>query len=273
MEQPIGVIDSGVGGLTVAKEIMRQMPNEIIYYVGDTARCPYGPRPIEEVRKFTWQMADFLLNKDIKMLVIACNTATAVVLEEMRAQLDIPVLGVISPGSRAALKVTENRQIGVLGTIGTINSMAYVRELKLINPHVDVTQLACPKFVPIVESIEYESAVAKKVVSETLASLKETSIDTIILGCTHYPLLQPVIEQVMGPTVKVISSGDETAQEVSAILDYKKMLNASPAKPDHRFFTTGSKQIFYRIASHWLGIPQMEVEYIKLAPQETGAVK
>lgn len=273
MEQAIGVIDSGVGGLTVAREIMRQMPNELIYYVGDTARCPYGPRPEEEVRNFTWQMADFLVKRNIKMLVIACNTATAVVLEEMRALLDIPVIGVISPGSRAALKVTKNSRIGVLGTIGTINSMAYVRELKLINYQVDVVQLACPKFVPIVESIEYESAVAKKVVAETLTPLLQSGIDTLILGCTHYPLLGPIIENVMGPKVKVISSGDETAQEVSSILDYKKILNASSSTPEHRFFTTGSKQIFHKIASNWLNNPDLSIEYIKLSQRETEVIR
>ncbi|MEK3890548.1 glutamate racemase [Bacillus sp. FSL K6-3431] len=269
MEQAIGVIDSGVGGLTVAKEIIRQMPNEVIYYLGDTARCPYGPRTEQEVRKFTWQMAEFLVGRNIKMLVIACNTATAVVLEEMRSELDIPVIGVISPGSRAALKSTENKQIGILGTIGTINSKAYVHELKLINSEVNVTQLACPKFVPIVESFEYNSSVAKKVVSETLDPIKDSGIDTLVLGCTHYPLLAPLIERVMGPSVKVISSGEETAQEVSTILDYNKMLNASGEKPKHIFFTTGSKQIFGRIAMDWLKEKNLQIEFANITHYET----
>ncbi|MBS4208918.1 glutamate racemase [Bacillus sp. FJAT-50079] len=264
MEQAIGVIDSGVGGLTVAKEIMRQMPNETIYYVGDTARCPYGPRSEHEVRKFTWQMADFLLKKNIKMLVIACNTATAVVLEEMRFYLNIPVIGVISPGSRAALKATENKRIGILGTIGTINSKAYVRELKLINRQVEVVQLACPKFVPIVESFEYQSNVAKKVVAETLKPLQNSGIDTLVLGCTHYPLLGPIIEQVMGSQVKVISSGEETAQEVSTILDFEKILKTSKKPPEHIFYTSGSRAIFSRIATDWLQEETLRIEFARL---------
>ncbi|HEY4554159.1 MAG TPA: glutamate racemase [Bacillaceae bacterium] len=269
MEQAIGVIDSGVGGLTVAKEIMRQMPHEILYYLGDTARCPYGPRTEHEVQKFTWQMAEFLLKRDIKMLVIACNTATAAVLDEMREQLDIPVLGVIAPGARAALKVTKNYRIGVLGTVGTINSKAYVRAIKLINYYVDIEQLACPKFVPLVESFEYQGEVAKKIVAETLTPIQGTGIDTLILGCTHYPLLGPIIEKVMGPDVNVISSGEETAQEVSTILHYKNMLNTSPAPPDHIFYTTGSKQIFGRIASNWLEKEDLRIENIHLAALES----
>ncbi len=268
LEQAIGVIDSGVGGLTVAKEIMRQMPNEIIYYVGDTARCPYGPRPKHEVRKFTLQMAGFLIKQNIKMLVIACNTATAVVLEELQELLDIPVVGVIAPGSRAALKVTKGGKIGILGTIGTIKSEAYIRELKLINHQVDVIQLACPKFVPIVESFEYQSSVARKVVAETLVPIKGSKIDTLVLGCTHYPLLGPIIQDEMGPDVTVISSGEETAQEVSTILDYKDKLNSSITKPQHRFFTTGSRAIFKRIASDWLKIENPEIEFARLSNQE-----
>lgn len=268
MEQAIGVIDSGVGGLTVAKEIMRQMPNEIIYYVGDTARCPYGPRPVKEIRMFTFQMAGFLLKFDIKMLVIACNTATAAVLKELQERLSIPVIGVIAPGSRAALKVTKNGRIGVIGTIGTINSKAYIHELKSINHKIEVIQLACPKFVPIVESFEYQSDIAKKVVAESLQPLKGSGIDTLVLGCTHYPLLEPIIQQEMGPKVKIISSGEETAHEVSAILHYQKKLNQSPAKPNHRFFTTGSTAIFKQIATDWLKIDHLHVQSINLTNAE-----
>ncbi|MFC5466775.1 glutamate racemase [Lederbergia graminis] len=265
LEQAIGVIDSGVGGLTVAKEIMRQMPNEIIYYVGDTARCPYGPRPKHEVRKFTLQMAGFLMNRNIKMLVVACNTATAVVLEELKSFLPIPVIGVISPGSRAALKATENGKIGILGTIGTINSKAYVRELTLINHQVEVIQLACPKFVSIVESFEYQSAIAKRVVEETLQPIVGSGIDTLVLGCTHYPLLGPLIENVMGPNVKVISSGEETAQEVSAILQFQNMLNTTTTSPKHIFYTTGSPKLFKQIAYDWLNIKDIQVDIAHLA--------
>lgn len=264
MNEAIGVIDSGIGGLTVAKEIMRQLPNEAIYYVGDTARCPYGPRPEEEVKEFTWQMTSFLRKFDIKMLVIACNTATAAVLEEIRSQLPIPVIGVISPGARAALKATENSRVGVLGTVGTVRSEAYVRELTLINQDIEVTQLVCPKFVPIVESFQYNSEIAKKVVNETLTPIKGSGIDTLILGCTHYPLLGPIIEREMGPDVKVISSGEETAREVSTILHYKNIRNTDQKPPSHRFFTTGSKEIFKKIASDWLNDTALEIHTAKL---------
>lgn len=264
MKGAIGVIDSGVGGLTVAKEIMRQMPNEVIYYLGDTARCPYGPRSIDEVRKFTWQMAMFLMKQEMKMLVIACNTATAVVLQEMEEYLPIPVIGVIAPGARAALKVTKNKEIGILGTIGTINSQAYVRELEEIDYRVHVTQLACPKFVPLVESFEYQSEIARKVVEETLQPLLGTNLDTVVLGCTHYPLLAPIIENVMGQDVTVISSGEETAQEVSAILGYKKLLNSSNEQPKHIFYTTGSRQLFSKIAKDWLDLKDIHIQQAKI---------
>lgn len=268
LDRPIGVIDSGVGGLTVAKEIMRQLPHEQIYYLGDTARCPYGPRSGEEVKEFTWQMTNFLLKKNIKMLVIACNTATAVALDEISNTLDIPVIGVIFPGARTALKVTNNFRVGVIGTEGTIKSTAYENALKMINPRIDVSSLACPKFVPLVESGEYEGPLAKKVVAETLRPLKHKGLDTLILGCTHYPLLGGIIKNVMGNRMTVISSGEETAMEVSTILSYKKMLNGSRKIPQHYYFTTGSKRIFARIASKWLEREVNNVFTIKLGEEE-----
>lgn len=162
MKRAIGFIDSGVGGLTVVKEVLKQLPHEQIYYLGDTARCPYGPRDRDEVHQFTWEMTNFLVERNIKMLVIACNTATAAALADIRATLDIPVIGVIQPGSRAALKATHNNRVGVLGTIGTVQSMAYPKALKGLNRRVEVDSLACPKFVSVVESGEYKSAIAKK---------------------------------------------------------------------------------------------------------------
>jgi glutamate racemase len=264
LKQPIGVIDSGVGGLTVAKEIMRQLPNEQIIYVGDTARCPYGPRTPEEVKEFTWQMTQFLLDMNIKMLVIACNTATAVALNEIRRELSIPVLGVIRPGARAAIKTTRNHRIGVIGTIGTVKSNAYNKALTQLNKKVMVTSLACPKFVPLVESCEYDGPLVEKIVAETLLPLKSMGLDTLILGCTHYPLLEPVIQNVMGSKVKVISSGEETASEVSTILQHNSLLNADEEEPQHAFFTTGSEAIFTKIASDWLDRPIKNVSTIKL---------
>lgn len=264
MNRPIGIIDSGVGGLTVAKEIMRQLPHEQIAYLGDTARCPYGPRSPKEVLKFTWEITQFLMEKQIKMLVIACNTATAVALEEIRAELRIPVLGVIHPGARTAIKNTVNYQIGIIGTEGTIKSGAYEQALKSINRKTQVVSLACPKFVPLVESSEFNGPVAKRVVTETLAPLKNQGLDTLILGCTHYPLLEPLIKQVMGDKVNVISSGEETAREVSTILHHNGILNLSGEEPVHEFYTTGSKKIFSEIASEWLERPISHIEMVKL---------
>lgn len=266
MQRPIGVIDSGVGGLTVAKEIMRQLPKERIIYLGDTARCPYGPRPAEEVRRFTWEMTRFLLLHDIKMLVIACNTATAVVLEEIREQLDIPVIGVVDPGARTALKVTSNNQVGVIGTVGTVNSGAYENALKSINNDVTVESLACPDFVPLVESGDFEGEAALGIVRETLIPFQGMGMDTLILGCTHYPLLRSTIQEVMGPDVQLICSGDETAREVSTILNYKKLLNKKPSQEDHIFYTTGSQELFEKIASKLFEQHVNNVKTIVLEP-------
>lgn len=264
LKQPIGIIDSGVGGLTVAKEVMRQLPHERIIYLGDNSRCPYGPRTKEEVNAFTWEMTNFLLKKDIKMLIIACNTATAAALDDIKQNVNIPVLGVIQPGARAALKHSNNLKVGVIGTIGTVKSNAYKEALQSINEDVHVTSLACPKFVPIVESGEYASSIAKKVVAESLHSLKGSGIDTLILGCTHYPLLGPIISSTLGKQVKVISSGDETARETSVILEHNGLLNKSKEKPEHHFCTTGSKKMFHRIASSWLQQDLKHVYSVKL---------
>jgi glutamate racemase len=264
LKQAIGVIDSGVGGLTVAKEVMRQLPNEKIIYLGDTARCPYGPRTTGEVRRFTWELTNFLLKKHIKMLVIACNTATAAALDEIRKELNIPVLGVINPGARAAIKRTKNYRVGIIGTIGTVKSGAYEKALKSLNSRLFVTSQACPKFVPLVESGEYDGPIAEKIVQEALTPLLNQNMDTLILGCTHYPLLEPLIKNVMGEKVSVISSGDETAREISAILQYNGLLEESEEEPEHEFYTTGSKWIFSKIASQWLGEPIENVKKIKL---------
>jgi glutamate racemase len=264
LKQPIGVIDSGVGGLTVAKEVMRQLPNEKIIYLGDTARCPYGPRTTREVRKFTWELTSFLLERDIKMLVIACNTATAAALDDIRRELRIPVLGVINPGARAAIKRTRNYRVGIIGTEVTVNSGAYEKALKSLNSRLFVKALACPKFVPLVESGEIKGSIAEKIVDESLKPMLGEKLDTLILGCTHYPLLEPLIKKVMGEEVNVISSGDETAREISAILQYNGLLETSDDEPNHEFFTTGSTTIFSKIASEWLGYPIANVKKIKL---------
>ncbi|MCU9594655.1 glutamate racemase [Caldibacillus thermolactis] len=266
---PIGIIDSGVGGLTVVKEMMRQLPNESIIYMGDTARCPYGPRTSEEIRQFTWEMTRYLEQFHIKMLIIACNTATAVALEEIRESLNIPVLGVIHPGARAAISVSKKYKIGVIGTDMTIRSKAYEHALKTIHNEVDVYGLACPKLVPLVESGVIHGDLAEKIVANSLYPLQDKHIDTLILGCTHYPIIQPLIENYYNHKVKVISSGEETAREASAILDHTHMLNMSKDQPPiYKFFTTGSKTIFQSIAKQWLRMDDLEVETVKLSNVE-----
>ena len=261
----IGFIDSGVGGLTVVKEALKQLPNERVFYLGDTARCPYGPRPKEQVIKFTWEMTNFLLDKQIKMLVIACNTATAVALEDIKRKLDIPVIGVILPGSRAALKATDNQKIGIIGTQGTIKSEAYHEAILKKSPQTELAALACPKFVPIVESNQYRSAVAKKVIAETLKPIKEQQVDTLVLGCTHYPLLRPLIQNFMGSEVTLIDSGAETVKDVSTLLDYFDLAAPPVAgKAVHEFYTTGSVKMFREISENWLNLTEMNIQKANL---------
>jgi len=262
--KPIGIIDSGVGGLTVAKEIMRQLPKEEIIYLGDTARCPYGPRPKDEVRQFTWELTNYLLSYDIKMLVIACNTATALVMEEIQQNIDIPVIGVVYPGARTALKVTKNKHIGVIGTVGTIESGAYETALKAINNQIEAESLACPMFVPLVESGEFEGEKAASIVADSLHPFKGKDIDTLILGCTHYPLLRSTIQEYLGNKITLISSGDETAREVSTVLFYSGLLNRTYRKREHLFLTTGEKEIFQKIASKLFEQPVHNVRSVKL---------
>lgn len=251
-KQPIGFIDSGVGGLTVVKEAMKQLPNEHIIYLGDTARCPYGPRPSEQVVAYTLEMAEFLMKKKIKMLVIACNTATAVALEIVRKRLPIPVIGVILPGARAAVKATKTKRVGIIGTIGTVKSQSYANALTTKQPDIFVTSLACPKFVPIVESNQFQTSVAKKIVAQTLKPLEHQRLDTLILGCTHYPLLRPLVQNIMGDNVTLIDSGAETISEVSVLLDYFQLANPVQDSRQAEFYTTGSTTLFDTIANQWL---------------------
>lgn len=256
MNAPIGVIDSGVGGLTVAKEIMRLLPNEQIFYIGDNARCPYGPRPLREVRKYTWQMANALMKKEIKLLVIACNTATAAALNSLQRNLPIPVIGVIFPGARAAVKSSPSKNIVVLGTAGTVQSGAYEKAVMSLVSAAHVVQLACPKFVPLVESDEYEGPFARRMVRETLQPLAGESFDTAILGCTHYPLLQEFIEETFGSGVRVLSSAEETARDVERHLTYNDLLSNRSRPPIHHFYTSGSTPIFKSIIQKWLLIEE-----------------
>ncbi|AFH60943.1 glutamate racemase [Paenibacillus caseinilyticus] len=260
MQQAIAILDSGVGGLTVAKEVMRQLPQEKIIYFGDTARTPYGPRGAEEVARFTHQIVDYLLQFGPKMIVIACNTATAVALEEIRARVPIPVIGVIHPGARAAIKTTRNQMVGVIGTEGTIRSHAYEQALRQIAPQIEVVSRACPSLVPLVEKGEFLTEHTRHVVEESLRELRLIPMDCLILGCTHYPFLTEVIGEVMGPEVTLISSAEETAREISTILYHKGLLASTGTMPVHQFFCSGDPRMFKSIAQTWLN------EQIKVTP-------
>lgn len=252
MQQAIAILDSGVGGLTVVKEVMRQLPQEKIIYFGDTARSPYGPRQAEEVRSFTNQIVEYLIQFNPKMIVIACNTATAVAIEDIRAKVSIPVLGVISPGVRAAIKSSTNGIIGVIGTEGTIRSKAYEQALKSISPNMEVYSEACPLLAPLVEKGLFDADEAIKIVEQSLAPLKSNPMDCLILGCTHYPFLAPTISRIMGPGVELISSADETAREISTILYHSSMLSSLGEVPIHQFFCSGEPLLFKQIAQTWL---------------------
>lgn len=269
LNKPIAILDSGVGGLTVVRELMRQLPRERIYYFGDTARCPYGSRPEEEVRRFSLQLVHYLMQFDPKVLVIACNTATAAILEELNETLRIPVIGVIHPGVRAAIKATVSGRVGVIGTRNTVKSGQYETALKLIHPELYITSLACPTLVPLVEQGKLQHPETYAVVQEALQPLVHEQIDTLILGCTHYPLLAPVIQHVLGDEIELISSADETAREVSTILFHKSLLSRTFEKPKHRFLTSGNHRVFQQIAEQWLKEP-ITVEHVSEQLLERG---
>lgn len=260
MQQAIAILDSGVGGLTVAKEVMRQLPREKILYFGDTARAPYGPRPAEEVVRFTREIVDYLLQYHPKMIVIACNTSTAVALNDIRSRVDIPVVGVINPGARAAIGKSKTGVIGVIGTEGTIKSKAYESALKTLSPRLEVISRACPELVPLVEDGNFRSEETYRVVSASLAPIRQGAIDCLILGCTHYPFLADTISEVMGPDVTLISSAEETAREISTILHESNQLAGNDEVPVHQFFCSGEPRKFQMIAQTWLG------EQIRLTP-------
>ena len=252
--RPIGVFDSGIGGLTVAKEIMRQLPHERVVYVGDTARVPYGPKSPDTVRRYAHQIARYLLDQDVKAIVIACNTATAHALEDMRADLEIPVVGVIEPGARAAVAASAGGHIGVIGTAGTIRSRAYERAILALNPDAEISVRACPLFVPLVEEGWTDHPVTLQVAREYLAPLCAHGISALVLGCTHYPLLKDVLRRTLGARVALIDSAAETAAEIGRVLrGYGLDAPASDAPPKHRFIASDDPKQFLELGQRFLG--------------------
>ena len=250
--RPIGIFDSGLGGLTVVKECMDILPNENIMYFGDVARIPYGTRSEETVRRYSLQCTRFLLSKNIKMLIIGCNTASARSLEIIRNTVDIPVIGVIRPGARAAVRATRNSKIGVIGTISTIGSGAYEKEIKNISPEADVVSGACSLFVPIVEEGWADTEVARAATDKYLAPIKAHGIDTLILGCTHYPLLRKTITGYMGEGVTLVNPAYETVMEAKALLEQKDMLAKGGNNPHYEYYTSDFSPKFVQICSEFL---------------------
>jgi glutamate racemase len=250
---PIGVFDSGIGGLTVAHAIMRHMPNEQIIYFGDTARVPYGPKSPETVRRYSREIAAYLGGEGIKALVVACNTATAHALPALRADLSMPVIGVIQPGARAAVRSTSHGHIGVIGTAGTIKSMAYEHAIRDLDRTVRITTRACPLLVPLVEEGWVDHDATRIIAREYLAPLMRDAVDTLVLGCTHYPLLKPLLADVLGPSVALIDSAEETALETATVLGERGLLAPADAAPRHRFIASDDPLMFLQLGQRFLG--------------------
>lgn len=223
--KPIGVFDSGIGGLTVVDEIMQQLPQERIIYFGDTARVPYGNKSKKSILKYSKQIVNFLMTKNVKAIVVACNTASAFALDEIASQVTMPIIGVVKPGARTAASVTKNNNIGVIGTKGTINSGIYQRYLNKTNPEVNVFGKACPLFVPLVEEGWINDSITKDVASRYLEEFKNYNIDTLVLGCTHYPLLHKTIGLVLGKEVELVNPAYETAKTLKNVLKSNKIQN------------------------------------------------
>lgn len=249
----IGIFDSGVGGLTVLKEIIKALPQEDTIYFGDTARVPYGTKSPETVTRYSLEIASFLVHRDIKLLVVACNTASACALEALQQTLSIPVVGVIEPGARRAAAVTRSGKVGVIGTEGTIRSSAYAKAIKRINPEVEVVTRACPLFVPLAEEGWTDNEVAHLTARTYLAGLREAGVDTLVLGCTHYPLLKRVIGETIGQEVKLVDSAEETARTVAEILRGRDLLRPAGEQGNHHYFVSDVPAGFIRVGNRFLG--------------------
>ena len=267
-EKPIGVFDSGIGGLTVLKEIFRELPYESTIYLGDTARVPYGIRSPETVTRYSSENVRFLVSQDIKALVIACNTASSVSLEAIRGMVSVPVAGVIDPGAKTAAASTKNKKVCVIGTAATIKSGSYSRAIKAIDPGIEVFGLACPLFVPLVEEGWTEGRIVSMIAEKYLENIKDKDIDTLVLGCTHYPLLKKVISEAIGQKVNLIDSAIETANEIRRILGALSLLKDSAIDSFRKFYVTDSPDRFQEVGENFLG---EKINYIKKIELETEA--
>ena len=262
MNNPIGIFDSGIGGLTVVKQLMHLMPDERLIYFGDTARVPYGTKSKQLVQQYALQDAHFLQQYDVKMIVVACNTASASALPVLQENFDIPVLGVVTPGASSAVARTKNGKIGVIGTSATISSKAYSAEIKRLSSGIEVFARACPLLVPLVEEGWLDDYVTSLAIKKYLHDLLKARIDTLILGCTHYPVLGEAIQKIAGDEVTLIDSGKETAKAVQRMLARKGMLHTGPKLEEDRFFVSDIPAKFEEVGSRFLGKPLTNVERV-----------
>lgn len=262
-DAPIGIFDSGVGGLTVARAIQSQLPNEAIHYIGDTARSPYGPKSIAEVRRFALEIMDELVERGVKMLVIACNTASAAVLRDARERYSVPVIEVIQPAVRSAVRATRTKRIGVIGTEGTVSSRAY-QDAFAAAPDLEIFAQACPRFVEFVEAGVTSGPEVLSTAEQYLAPLRDAGVDTLVLGCTHYPYLRGAISYVMGPDVSLVSSDTETANDVYRTLVATHAERVSTTPPEHHYEATGaSADEFLGLAHRLMGREIARVELVQ----------
>lgn len=264
-QKSIGVFDSGIGGLTVVHALMRHLPYENITYFGDTARVPYGSKSAEVVREYAFEDAGFLLKQGVKLIVAACNTVSAVAIDDLRAQLDISIVGMIDPGVDAALRATSHGNIGVIGTLATIASESYGKALQRHDASLRVTSRACPLFVPLAEEGWNTHPVAQMVADEYLRGFRDENIDTLILGCTHYPILREVIQRTVGAGVTLIDSGEAAARQVEQLLREHELLNPSTDHPNYEFFVSDVPQKFKELGQIFLGKPDLRVTKVHLS--------
>lgn len=261
---PIGVFDSGIGGLTVVAEIMRQLPDEGIVYFGDTARLPYGPKSSETVRQFAVQDTEFLLRQGVKAVVVACNTASSVAIEDLSGRYSLPIIGVIRPGALAAVSTTLAGKVGVIGTEGTIASHAYRREIHRLDRDIEVLEVSCPLFVPLAEEGWTDREVTLVIAHEYLRPLRDAGVDVVVLGCTHYPILKDTIAKVFGPSVRLIDSAEETARETSEQLSALDLSRTDAGAPERRFFVSDVPHRFREQAERFLGSPLPDVSVVSV---------
>ena len=259
---PVGIFDSGVGGLTVMKEITKLLPDENIIYLGDTARVPYGTRSPETVTRYSFKNTRFLMSKGIKILVVACNTSSAVSLDFLRDEIPVPVIGVVEPGAKAAVAATTTKKVAVIGTDATINSGAYERAIRALDDSITVTGVACPLFVPIIEEGWIRGDVVTLTAEKYLSSVKHNSVDSLVLGCTHYPMIKNVIKDIVN--IPLIDSAVETAKEVNRILKGENMLRSNKGKVTREFFVTDSPEKFTNTGKRFLGHDISDISKINL---------